>query len=82
MVDPPQKYSDRLDYTKRLLLQLMFWVEHYSACLERKDRELRQYGYSHSFASPSFEFEFAAETSTEDIHNVGASADLLGTGAD
>ncbi|KIM92364.1 hypothetical protein PILCRDRAFT_810415 [Piloderma croceum F 1598] len=67
---PPRKYSARLDYTKTLLTQLMFWVKHYNACVERKDRELRHYGYSNSFPSLSYEFETAAEMSMEDIHNM------------
>jgi hypothetical protein len=54
----------------------MFWVEHYNTCVERKDRELRQYGYSHSFPSLSFEFDAAAETSTDDIQNVCTSGGL------
>ena len=72
MARPPRKYSDRLDYTKTLLTQLMFWIEHYNACVERKDRELRHYGYSNSFPSLSYEFETAAEMSTEDIQSVRA----------
>ena len=75
MVHPPREHSDRLDYTKRLLTQLMLWVEHYNACVERKSRELPRDVWSHSFTFLSVEFEEAAESSAEDIQKVRMATD-------